>query len=63
VKINYVVGLLIAILAIIIAFQNGEEMLTVDLLFLKTRTSSGLLIIGSLIAGLILGNLLQIKAK
>jgi uncharacterized integral membrane protein len=63
VRINYVIGLVMVVLAIVIAFQNGGQMVVVDLLFWDVRTSPGLIIIGSMIGGLVLGSLIQIRAK
>lgn len=62
-RINYVIGLVMVVLAIVIAFQNGGQMVVVDLLFWDVRTSPGLIIIGSMIGGLVLGSLIQIRAK
>lgn len=58
-----IIGLLIAILAIIIAFQNGGKMISLDLFFWEMKTSHGLVIIGSLIVGLIIGGLIQIRGR
>lgn len=62
-KLNYIVGLVLTILAIIVAFQNGGAMIGVKLLFWGVRTSLGLIIIGSIISGVLFGSLIQLRGK
>lgn len=62
-RISHIIGLLMAIVAVIVAFQNGEKIVPLELLLWRVKTSHGLIIIGSIISGLILGNLIPMRRK
>lgn len=60
-KLNYVVGLILIILIMLVAFQNGSKMVQLRLLQWGWRISQGLVIIGSTVFGILLGSIIRFR--